>query len=276
LLFLLKKNNSLNAGTALWAIAVAASTAILFGFFRYKHHQLLGWPGKLNWNYANRVNWNVGKWLIGTNIVYWGGSQLVIYMAAGMLSVEAVGAMTATRNVVGVANVLFLAMENLVPSQASRIFVSRGAGDLNRYLIKVALVGGVGTLFIAAVAGLWPETWLHLFYGSTYKGYGWLILWWGLFNIIGFFHRPLMAGLRVLNHTRAIFIANLAGSIIAVITSVFALRYGGILGGMLSLCLIQAVILLILAVSYMRTAPSKNSGLKVAEHVLDSVRRRNG
>ena len=250
LLIVLGIHSDLTAGDALWIIALTSLAAIITLplLSRIANAYVLGSMRRLPENATDRQHWEFGKWLIGRNIVYWGGTQLLIYMAGAMLSVAAVGAMTAARNIVGLTNLLFLAMENLVPSRAARIYSQRGIAALGRYLRRVSVIGGGLTLAIVGIAAIAPEFWLKLFYGEAYQGYGWVVIWWCVFNFIGFFHRPLTAGLRTLNQTKAIFTATLMGTIVVALIGYAAIQYAQLHGAMISLVAVQLVILISLFV----------------------------
>ena len=58
---------------------------------------------------------------------------------------------------------------------------------------------------IGLVASASPSTWLRLFYGDQYSGYGHLVQWYALAYLIGFLHVPLRVGLYVAESTKAVF-----------------------------------------------------------------------
>jgi O-antigen/teichoic acid export membrane protein len=252
MLIFLAAKGYLTPELSLWAISCGAAIALFLGLLRYKQYGLLKRPDRKHWSQALKTNWVIGKWLLATNAAYWFGSQLVIYMAGAVLSVEAVGAMSATRNVVGVTHILFLGMENLVPPRAARTYAAGAIIKLNSYLIRVATIGGIITLAIVLLVSFLSKFLLNFLYGSAYEGYSWLIPWWGVSYLLVFFHRPLTTGLRVLAHTRDIFYANLGGTILAILLAYFALRSYGLAGGMAIICLIQATVLMILAMNYLK------------------------
>ncbi len=241
---------NLDAGKTLWIIAGTSAIAVLIGIIQCHWYESFCFPDIKNLKIAAYEHWNFGKWLIANNIAYWGSSQLVIYMVGIKLSVTSVGAMSASLNLIGVANILFLALENFVPSRASRLHASKGWQELNRYLYKVSVLGGVGTFFIILIASLCPEFWLNLIYGSAYKGYGWLVWLWGAYYFIGFFQRPLSAGLRVIGNTRAIFFSSLGGVLISILFSYTAVIWAGVIGAMFSLCFIQTIMLFTMYIIY--------------------------
>jgi O-antigen/teichoic acid export membrane protein len=204
-------------------------------------------------------HWNFGKWLLADIMMYWCGSQLVFYVAGHMISASAVGAMSAGQNIVGLANVLFLALENLVPSRAAYLFAQRGEQGLKRYLWRVTLLGGGGTLVIVLIAAIWAEFWLALIYGSGYRGDGWIVAWWGVFYLLGFLQRPISVGLRVLGHTKGIFLGSACSAVVAVSVSYPLIRLAGIQGAMLAVCVVQAAGLLVMGRYLQRSLPNRRA-----------------
>jgi len=192
-------------------------------------------------------------------MVYWCGAQLVLYVAAHLISASAVGAMSAAQNIVGPSNDLFLALENLVPSRAAHMFAQRGEQGLKRYLWRVTLLGGAGTLVIVAVGAIWAEFWLALIYGSGYRGDGWIVAWWGVFYLLGFLQRPISVGLRVLGHTKGIFLGSAGSAVVAVTLSYPLIRVAGVHGAMLAVCLVQAAGLLVMGRWLQRSLRSRRA-----------------
>ncbi|MBN1545804.1 MAG: hypothetical protein JW902_04010 [Syntrophaceae bacterium] len=253
----------LSVPTVFWVMALTSTAAIAVGGFQLK--------GESSWFRFNKRDaivlvkndWDYGKWLLATNIAYWGGSQLVIYWAAAYISLAEVGAMGAARNVVGVVNIMFLGLQNFMPSRAANVFSHTGYSGLNKYLRRVAFWGFLGTLLFMLMFGVPGEFWLKVLYGPSYQGYGWVVLLWGVYFLIGFLHRPCSTGLRVLNKTLSIFKANACGAAIAMLAGYPLLRYFGLEGAMITVCVIQSVILFVLFVSY--------HGLRTKQSVADEV-----
>jgi O-antigen/teichoic acid export membrane protein len=240
----------LNASKAFWIIGAASIVGILVALALRLKEEWWRPPSSASFYRAMSEHWDFGKWLLAEGMASLCASQLVIYITGQVISLSAVGAMAAAMHIVGATNVLLLALENLVPSRAAQMYVDRGGAGLNRYLRRISLLGGAGTLAIVAVAVLGAEFWLRLLYGSAYQGNGRLVLWWGLYYVIGFAQRPFSIGLRVLGSTQGIFHGTLGGGLVAVAVSYPATRALGMDGAMLSLCLVQTAILCILCLSY--------------------------
>jgi len=248
----------LDAGEAFWIIAAASMVGVVVVFGFRSPAQRWRTPDAAAMRRATRAHWDFGRWLLAESMASICASQLVIYITGRMISLSAVGAMAAAMHIVGATHVLLLALENLVPSRAAQIYASRGGVALNRYLLRISLLGGAGTLAVVAVAVLGAELWLRLLYGAAYQGNGRLVWWWGLYYTIGFGQRPFSTGLRVLGRTRGLFHSMLAGAAIAVAFSYPATRALGVNGAMLTLCLVQTAILCVLAFSYRAASRAVN------------------
>jgi O-antigen/teichoic acid export membrane protein len=237
--------------TALWIIAVAAAFGVVVSFAQRQEETI---PTHAEPGSAAVVeeHWAFGKWLVANNMAYWCGAQFTLYLGASLLSVGTVGGMMAALSLMGVTNIVFLWLESLVPQRASSLYRSHGAQALHRYLKRIALSGGLIISTFAVVAGAWNQQWMELLYGPLYQQYGWLVWWWGLYHVIGFFHRPFSAGLRVLGDTKAIYRSGLAGAIAAIVLSYPAMQLYGTVGAMLAICLTQTTVLVNLFFSYRR------------------------
>ena len=60
------------------------------------------------------------------------------------------------------------------------------SSDLKRYLWKVTGVGLLGTVTIAAVAGMFPVYWMTLFYGEAFAVYSDILVWYAFIYPIVF------------------------------------------------------------------------------------------
>ena len=99
-----------------------------------------------------------------------------------ILGPTAVGGLRASQNMVGLINVFFLSMENIVPSKASLLYAKYGAKSMVHYLRNVFFKGVivVGILVILFVS--LDEFLMKFFYGEEYIEFTFLIFWFGLIN----------------------------------------------------------------------------------------------
>ncbi len=226
----------------LYIMAATSFIAVMHGIL-YSHlfTSITASPLKLHRNTIIE-HWNFGKWLLARNITYWIGTQMVIYMTGILLSVTAVGAMGAARNIVGIVNILFLAIDNFATPRASVIYAKKSITGLRKYVNRLVVLGGLVTGGISILASAMPEFWLNLAYSVVYKGYGEIVIAWSLFYFIGFFQRPYGIGLRVINSTKTLFKGTVLGSLISVSLSYPVISYFGLAGAMTVMILTQMTI----------------------------------
>ena len=247
LIFGITKN--IDTSRALWFMAFAFFVAALSTFIQSRKLVLV-----LNdRSYFTEVyydSYHFGKWLLGVNLIYWGQSQIVNYFIAGTVSVAIVGAMNACKNVLGILNVFFLGLQNILLPEASRSFNKGGTRGLKKYLRSITLLGGIITLLVVFVASVWNEFWMKLLYGSSYRGYGWIVIWWGIYFLIGFFHRPYSAGLSALDKTKRIFRSMIAGFGVFITLGYFFTSLWQVNGAMSLMCFSSLISLFLLGASF--------------------------
>ncbi|MBA4390985.1 MAG: hypothetical protein C0399_08605 [Syntrophus sp. (in: bacteria)] len=248
LVFGIMKN--IDTNRALWFMALAFFLAAFIAFTQSGKGITLELVDRSYFSKVYRESYHFGKWLLAVNMMYWGQGQAINYFVAGFVSVAVVGAINACMNILGILRVFFLGLQNILLPDTSRSFKDEGVKGLRRYLKKVAVLGGGVTIAVVLVASIWSEYWIKLFYGSTYQGYGWIVIWWGIYFIISFFHRPYSAGLSVLDKTRRIFNSMMVGFGIFIIMGYFFTRFWQVNGIMFLLCFSSLITLFLLKISF--------------------------
>ena len=104
MLWLLLVTGSMNVGAALWVIAGASAFGTIAAAMAVRRGACRGLD--VSAGQIVQEHWTFGKWLLASNIAYWCGSQMTIYVAASLLSVGVVGGMSAALSLTGTANVL--------------------------------------------------------------------------------------------------------------------------------------------------------------------------
>ncbi len=248
LFFGISKN--IDTAYALWFMVFAFFLAAFVAFMQSGRKMTSGLGNRSYFVEVFRESYHFGKWLLGANTMYWGQAQIVNYFVVGAISVATVGALNACKNVLGILNIFFLGLQNILLPDASRVYKDSGTKGLRRYLGQVAVLGGIITIAVALVAGIWNEYWMRLLYGSAYRGYGWIVIWWGVYFVISFFHRPYSAGLSVLDRTKRIFHSMIVGFGLFVVLGYFFTIHWQVNGVMFLMCLSNLVTLLLLRTSF--------------------------
>lgn len=131
-----------------------------------------------------KENWEFSKYLLGTALLQWVSGNFFILAAGTILTPLAIGIIRIAQNVVGLLNVMFSALENIVPLKASQLLGTLGVKNTLHYFKHTLLVGGLMTFLTLTVISLSRNYILEWFYGSQYLAYGNVILG---FAVIYFF-----------------------------------------------------------------------------------------
>lgn len=216
------------------SLLIISGTNLLSAFY--------GWlisPGvAVRWNGSVGAiveTWKYSRWLAGTSILQYTAGNVFLLTAGGWLGATALGAIRMGQNVMGVLNVIFLAMENFIPSSAARIYEAAGVEALGRYLKKVISVAGLFTLLVLLLIVVLREPLVTLLYGGDYVSYSGILAAFALLYCFVFTGMPLRFFIRTIGKNREIFVSYFLSTLFSVITAVpFIQTFGiyGVVGGM--------------------------------------------
>lgn len=204
---------SLSVGVAFWIIAASASTAFLLACL---HTRLR--PAFAEARAVLRDGWRTGRDYLVAWQFQWVGTQGVLLIGGGVLGTQAAGAVRAAQNVVGPFNILFQAMDNVIPVMAARRYSERGLGDLIAFIVRISLLGTVVLLPILLALAFFAEPIVRLLFGERYVGAAGLVVLQASYVFLQFHLRQLFFFLRTLTATGVIIRAGvvMAGCAIAV------------------------------------------------------------
>ena len=97
---------------------------------------------KIKLNYARKIfkrNWSFSQWLVYSSLLQWGTGNLFIIMAGTLLGPWAVGVIRIMQNTMGLFNVLFIFLENVLPINFANIFKILSA-TLGAFFVSVLCV----------------------------------------------------------------------------------------------------------------------------------------
>lgn len=217
---------------------------------------ILGLTSKHFWNLSfnfktNEIiptikrHYHFSIWLLGTSVMQWFSSNFFIVAAAGVLGASAVGILRIGQNIIGLTHVLFLGMENVIPTEASRQFLKNGQKGLLNYIKSVSLkAGAIVGLILATMAIAAPQL-LTIFYGAEYADQSFVVVWYCILYVFVFFGYPARFILRTLHETRPIFIAYALTAIVCSLSAYPIVQNFGLVGCLVGLLLTQIVTLLV-------------------------------
>jgi len=150
-------------------------------------------------------HWRMSRWLFPTAFMQWGAGNIFLIAAPVYYGAAASAMLRAASNIVGVAHVWFLGLENVVPAKAARLMRLQGLDGMLRYIKRVFLQWGGVTLVFTSIVACFPSFWLRICYGTKYSSDGSVLRLNALFYVFVFISRPLCAGLQALEYTAPIF-----------------------------------------------------------------------
>lgn len=188
--------DQLTVSSAFWIIAVTAFSGFAVGLLDQRLHPL--------YQQASAVlsdGWRAGRdYLIAWQFQLL-GAQGVLMIGAGAVGTHAVGGIRATQNIVGPINILFQAMENLLPIAAATRYSQRGLAGLCRFLWRVTLLGSLALLPLLLLLGIFAKPLIQTLYGDDYLSYVALVYWQVAYVVIQFYQRQVFYFLRTVKAT---------------------------------------------------------------------------
>jgi len=186
-------------------------------------------------------HWLMSRWLAPTAFMQWGAGNLFLMAAPVYYGAAASAIIRAANNIVGVAHVWFLGLDNVVPAEASRQMRLGGLNGMLRYIKHVVVLWGSVTLIFVSIVAAFPTFWLRLAYGQKYSSDGSVLRLYALLYIFIFISGPLRAALQALEYTAPVFWAYPALIAFSVALAGPFARNLGLNGVMLGMCATQLV-----------------------------------
>jgi len=219
-----------------------ALTASLFSLIMFRGHMGFGFGcPKASIGRIAKKHYSFGKWLTAQLIIQWIGTNYYYVVAAAVFGPVATGALKAAQNIAGAINVLFLAIENVVPAQASKIFFQQGNEQFNIYLTRIFLCGVGLTLAVSVVIAFSSEWLMPLVYGDEYRQYAPLLVSYSFYYVIIFLPLLLRIKLRSLEFTRPIFTSYIITFVMSLLIAKFVISHLGLHGAILGMSVQQIV-----------------------------------
>jgi len=154
-----------------------------------------------------------------------------------ILGAASVGLMNAAQNLVAISHILFQALENFMPSLASKKLIEEGKGGLALYVNHALVLGGLITLFLVLVIAYFSSELMTFVYDDEYAKHSYIIYWFAPTYVLMYLSLVLQAGLRSLEVPKQIFKSRLFAAIIMVVIVWPAIQIYGINGAMFAITL---------------------------------------
>ncbi|NJB82460.1 lipopolysaccharide biosynthesis protein [Wenyingzhuangia aestuarii] len=186
-----------------------------------------------------KENWNYAKHLLTTTVLQWFSGNYFIIIAASLLGTGAVGIIKIFQNLMGILNVLFSTLENIIPPKAGFLFNEGGKKALYTYIKKVTIYVGMGYLLILLALKLFGKNIISIIYGSEYIQHSYLINYFIVIYVFVFLGTISQIVIKTLRLNFSIFIAYVITMITTAIIATPLVSNYGILGVVYGFIILQ-------------------------------------
>ena len=257
-IIILIKADCLTVVNVFVVIGITYFIGAIWGLYQ---HRFLLFSKKVDLKVNFLRNWHFGKWLLGGSIADQSSNQIFFYMTGILLSASMVGVLGAARNILGLANIILLGLDNWLNPTASIHFAKNGKGALNRLLVRVSIWGGVVIGAYCIAASLFSQVLLDLLYRNIYSGYEMIVILFALQTLVIFSVRMPTYGIRAIRKPQYLFISKLISALFALPASIFLINHFGIYGACSGMILGQLILFAALTLFYLKTI----NGISFAE-----------
>lgn len=235
IILLLSHRANFSSSQALWIIGATSLVSFLAGWMWFE-------PVKFRVSELREVtlrHWKISRWLAPSAFMQWSSGNLFLVAAPVYYGAAAAAVLRASQNIVAVAHIWFLGLENVVPTEAARRMHAQGLDAAFNYIKQIVFRWGLITLGFVSIVSLRPDLWLRLVYGSKYAGYGHILQLYALIYLMTFFAGPLRAGLQALEYTAPIFWSYSAMTVFSLAFAAPFAQWFGLTGAMLGMIATQ-------------------------------------
>jgi O-antigen/teichoic acid export membrane protein len=246
ILFWILQSHGAKLSDALWIIAATSFVGFVACMPWYE-------PITVDAHSVRRIflrHWRISRWLAPTAFMQWGAGNLFLVAAPVYYGASASAVLRAASNIVGVAHVWFLGLDNVVPARAARLMHLKGIDGMLRYIKGIFLRWGGVTLAFTTIVACFPSFWLRLIYGTKYSSDGSVLRLYALLYLFIFMSGPLRAGLQALEYTAPIFWAYPVLIAFSVALAGPFARNLGLNGVLLGMCAVQLILQSILGIAF--------------------------
>ena len=201
------------------------------------------------------ATWQYARYLVGTAVLQWLSGNAFIVAAGALLGPMALGAVRMAQNLVGILNVLFLAIEHKAPAPMASHYARAGVPSLMAFTRNLTFKAGLLTVAALGVLALLRNVIIEQLYGALYLPYSGLVLaFLGMYALV-FAGTVLRLLVRTVARNRAIFMAYVATAVSGLLLATPLVKHFGLSGVATGLLLTQAITLAILIHSLKKELP---------------------
>ena len=184
-----------------------------------------------------REHWHNAKWVVWSQVVWIGASQLVPFQLAAFSSPDDVAAYHAANTLMNALNVLRLTMGNYLPGRAATVFAEQSYRGLQRYLWRVGICCGALSLVAYIFLDLTGDFWIDLMFAGKYDSAKAIVPAMAAIHLLAMSSLISAAGAQVVGTTRVIFTSNVVALVFTWVLGTWLIAQWGLWGSVMVLAI---------------------------------------
>ena len=209
-----------------------------------------------------KENWKISKWIFFSNTLYWFSGYFWTIILGLIVSPSLVAVVRACTTLAYSVNVLYQALENIIPSNISEHLKLKGLKKTHFHIKKLCRDYFIISLMFSILVGTFSDKIVFTIYGETLLNYTYVLIFFCLLNIINCFQYPITAGLRSLKNTKPLFNSYLVASLFTLIFAYPFISMFHLKGFIIGLFLNQLILIISLIFGYYKII-KKNLNQKI-------------
>jgi O-antigen/teichoic acid export membrane protein len=243
---------------AIWVIGATSGLAVFVGLWGMQ-------PVVINRHVFRKViirHWHFSKWLLLKVHLNQFTSYPLIWALGVFRGTEAVGILTASKNIVAVLHIIYLSLDNIVQPRASHLMVSSGLKATIHSILKITQLAGIPVIAVCLGVAFLPGQIATLFYGDILRGHEEVVVLFAVAYFLIFLEKPLAYILMALEKTRMMAMADGAKFILAITLGFPIVKIYGAMGVMSLIVIANVLGIAILLIGCTKSLTSYSSKLR--------------
>jgi O-antigen/teichoic acid export membrane protein len=185
--------------------------------------------------------WQYARFLVYTSILQWFSGNLFILFAGLLLGPVSLGVVRIAQSIMGVFNVFFLALENIVPLKAAYIKVENEK-MLIPYFKKTTLKFAVPVVGVALCLALFDKEIISFVFDQNLDRFGYVIIAFAALYLLVYLNTMQQFFIRTIQSNHIIFKSYLVASIFGILFSKLMISHWGLSGVLIGLFISQILV----------------------------------
>lgn len=211
-------------------------------------------------------NWMFSKWLLASSIIQWISDNTFMLGAGAFIGATAVGAQKAAQSLFGITHIFFYTLENIVPLKIATHVRNNDRDGIQKYTIKLVLIGLLIVSFFSAVFLIFKNTLFETIFNKDYLPYTNLLYYVAIFYMSLALTGPISYVIKATENTKILFLAQAIISTVFLGTVKLMTEQYGVLAQPISSILYQIIFISVVLFFF------KSNGLNIIQKVIDKTK----